>query len=682
MFDKAFKRVNTFEDFRTELVEGKEKRVGTELIQENAKKQKVEDDKETAELKQCLEIILDKEEKTIDAIPLAVKFPSIVGWKIHKEGRKNYYQIMRADGKSQMYMIFSHMLKSFNREDLEDLYKGLTPSCSARRLVEYFCVHISQLVPISVNCATIFEVYCRALGMVPTIPLFRVFYKLYKFFLVDRRAAPIAMALWHHDASVAVPFPKPSEYNEQDAARLGEIAIPLHKPYNMLTMAEFLRLPDLHGCKVAAGALLPPGAVLKTHLTTLSTRLEDVLAKTGAMEMVEVPCRKVLADKEKKNRKAEVKAAAKADDHDDIHIERVASNKCAGGMGAPRKKRKTCVDTPLVNADSEHVSSPTPINQSLSVVAPANEKHVSKTASAAQLAALQNQTDGQGSPLDLVNKNVEELVAGKGRGDDHDNVNVAIEGHGDNADGLFGLRTQPSPNNNSRPRIESVKKPMCDKQLPDTEAGILATYLSLPNEDILILAQQANVILCFEALIEEHDDLVHAHKSCKDVKARYKECKKELEKALKQSEEDAHQLRLVREKFVVECGNGEMVRRRIINEYLPTFAHQLYQSAEYKWSLGEVFSLAIGKGFIDGISVGQKDEDVQTILKATLGVNPMYSSTFMEEYNKLFDKRYPYVDKVARSYLLDPTDLHNVMPNETGSTPGQGPRDTPMASYA
>ncbi|GJS26252.1 putative ribonuclease H-like domain-containing protein [Tanacetum coccineum] len=48
MFDRAFKRVNTFEDFRTELVEGKEKRAGTELVQEITKKQKVEDDKETA----------------------------------------------------------------------------------------------------------------------------------------------------------------------------------------------------------------------------------------------------------------------------------------------------------------------------------------------------------------------------------------------------------------------------------------------------------------------------------------------------------------------------------------------------------------------------------------------------------------------------------------------------------
>ncbi|GKB57569.1 hypothetical protein Tco_0913755, partial [Tanacetum coccineum] len=82
MFDRAFKRVNTFNDFRTRLVEGKEKRAGEELIQESSKKQKVDNDKETAEHKQCLEIIPDEEEVTIDVIPLAVKSPSIVGWKI------------------------------------------------------------------------------------------------------------------------------------------------------------------------------------------------------------------------------------------------------------------------------------------------------------------------------------------------------------------------------------------------------------------------------------------------------------------------------------------------------------------------------------------------------------------------------------------------------------------------
>ncbi|GJW48334.1 hypothetical protein Tco_0079980 [Tanacetum coccineum] len=136
MFDRAFKRVNTFGYFRTELVEGREKRAGAELAQEITKKQKVEDDKETAKLKRCLEITPVKEEVIIDVVPLAVKSPSIVGWKIHKEGRKSYYQIIRADGKSRMYMIFSHVLKSFDREDLETLYKLVKAKYKSTKPVE------------------------------------------------------------------------------------------------------------------------------------------------------------------------------------------------------------------------------------------------------------------------------------------------------------------------------------------------------------------------------------------------------------------------------------------------------------------------------------------------------------------------------------------------------------------
>nr|GEV11581.1 hypothetical protein [Tanacetum cinerariifolium] len=64
----------------TELVEGKEKRAGTDLIQEIIKKEKVEDDKETSELKQFMEIILD-EEVAIDGIPFSVKSQKIVDTK-------------------------------------------------------------------------------------------------------------------------------------------------------------------------------------------------------------------------------------------------------------------------------------------------------------------------------------------------------------------------------------------------------------------------------------------------------------------------------------------------------------------------------------------------------------------------------------------------------------------------
>ncbi|GKC41925.1 hypothetical protein Tco_1059647 [Tanacetum coccineum] len=83
-----------------------------------------------------MEVIPDEEEVAIDVLPLATKSPKIFNWKIHKEGKKSYYQIVRADGKSQMYMILSQMLKSFDREDLEDLYKLVKARYGSTRLVE------------------------------------------------------------------------------------------------------------------------------------------------------------------------------------------------------------------------------------------------------------------------------------------------------------------------------------------------------------------------------------------------------------------------------------------------------------------------------------------------------------------------------------------------------------------
>ncbi|GJV55068.1 hypothetical protein Tco_1456073 [Tanacetum coccineum] len=136
MFDREFKRVNTFVDFKTDFVEGSSKRAGEELEQESTKKQKVDGDKDTAELQRLMEVILDEEEVAIDVVSLATKSLKIVDWKIHKEGKKSYYQIVRADEKSQMYIIFSQMLKSFDREDLEDFYKLVKARYGSTRPVE------------------------------------------------------------------------------------------------------------------------------------------------------------------------------------------------------------------------------------------------------------------------------------------------------------------------------------------------------------------------------------------------------------------------------------------------------------------------------------------------------------------------------------------------------------------
>ncbi|GJU00247.1 hypothetical protein Tco_1110585 [Tanacetum coccineum] len=149
LFDKAMKRVNIFVDMDTELVEGSKvraeaeiaqesssKRTCTELEQESIKKKKVDEDKETAELQRLIEVVPDKEEVAIDAIPLATRPPIIVDYKIHKEGKKTYYQIIRADGSLKMYLVFNHMLKSFDREDLKTLWKLLKAKHGSTRQEE------------------------------------------------------------------------------------------------------------------------------------------------------------------------------------------------------------------------------------------------------------------------------------------------------------------------------------------------------------------------------------------------------------------------------------------------------------------------------------------------------------------------------------------------------------------
>ncbi|GKB55990.1 hypothetical protein Tco_0912176, partial [Tanacetum coccineum] len=105
--------------------ESSSKRAGTKLEQESIKKQKVDEDKETTELQKLIEVVPDKKEVAIDAIPLAIKPPSIVDYEIHKEGKKTYYQIIRTDGSSKMYLVFSHMLKSFDTKEFKIHSSGI-----------------------------------------------------------------------------------------------------------------------------------------------------------------------------------------------------------------------------------------------------------------------------------------------------------------------------------------------------------------------------------------------------------------------------------------------------------------------------------------------------------------------------------------------------------------------------
>ncbi|GJY23745.1 hypothetical protein Tco_0397403 [Tanacetum coccineum] len=112
--------------------------IASKLQAEFDEEQKLEEDKETAELQRLIKVVPDKEELAIDVIPLATKPPSIIDYKIYKEGKKTYYQIIKADGSLKIYIVFSHMLKSFNREDLETLWKLVKAKHGSTRPEEGF----------------------------------------------------------------------------------------------------------------------------------------------------------------------------------------------------------------------------------------------------------------------------------------------------------------------------------------------------------------------------------------------------------------------------------------------------------------------------------------------------------------------------------------------------------------
>ncbi|GJT42075.1 hypothetical protein Tco_0941940 [Tanacetum coccineum] len=130
MFDKAYKQVNDFVPMDTKSNRKKavsKKRAGERPSKESAKRQKIDGDAEKAELKACLEIIPED---------------------------KMYYQIIRADGRTKYYKIFSAMLDDFDRQDVLDLYrlvkerfKSTSPEGYDRYFGEISSIYLNQNDP-------------------------------------------------------------------------------------------------------------------------------------------------------------------------------------------------------------------------------------------------------------------------------------------------------------------------------------------------------------------------------------------------------------------------------------------------------------------------------------------------------------------------------------------------------
>nr|GEX61402.1 ribonuclease H-like domain, reverse transcriptase, RNA-dependent DNA polymerase [Tanacetum cinerariifolium] len=79
-------------------------------------------DEEVEKIKRHLQIVPnDEDDIYTEATPLARKV--LVDYEIYNENNKSYFKIKRADGSHQLYISFLSMLRNFDREDSEVLWK-------------------------------------------------------------------------------------------------------------------------------------------------------------------------------------------------------------------------------------------------------------------------------------------------------------------------------------------------------------------------------------------------------------------------------------------------------------------------------------------------------------------------------------------------------------------------------
>nr|GEV44169.1 reverse transcriptase domain-containing protein [Tanacetum cinerariifolium] len=131
------------------------KQKGDELEQDNTEKQKLEEQEEAEELKRNLEIVPDDEDDVFVIVtPSSSKPPTIMDYKIYMERKKEHFQIIRANGNHQMYLAFSTMLKNFDKEDLEVLWKivkGRFKKSQPKEVLDVFLWHTLKEVLLKLN---------------------------------------------------------------------------------------------------------------------------------------------------------------------------------------------------------------------------------------------------------------------------------------------------------------------------------------------------------------------------------------------------------------------------------------------------------------------------------------------------------------------------------------------------
>ncbi|GKB11107.1 hypothetical protein Tco_0845030, partial [Tanacetum coccineum] len=94
-----------------------------------------------------------------------------------------------------------------------------------------------------------------------------------------------------------------------------------------------------------------------------------------------------------------------------------------------------------------------------------------------------------------------------------------------------------------------------------------------------------------------------------------------------------------------------------------TAISRLLTSVEYQKSLAVPNGLCFTAGWLGGLSLRRKEEEIDAVLTHTNNLNIEGSKVCKEKYHELFTMQYPYIQKIVDSYRLLLDALMKVSPD-------------------
>ncbi|GKB77220.1 hypothetical protein Tco_0944115 [Tanacetum coccineum] len=533
-------------------------------------------------------------------------------------------------------------------------------------VLDHFRVHISQLVPIGLTRLTLFELYCRSLRIVPSVNLFRVFYKIGKqgdwyedqgfSFYRSRRAIPQAMAWRHHDSDIHDLLPTDG-FRASDVVTLTDQSIdirpvpsgllfhaglattwecsgflPIFKDTegNVVTMSEYLRFPFLDGATIEQGDALSARDAITSHTTGPLLVNQSLPEKTARLKEVEIPDPKIVAIRERKAR-----AAAK---------KRAERKRAAGGEGGSKgkpKRRKVSAVRAEEEDSTEEASSASPLR----TVAP-NPSFLLKDVDDAGIA--ESREDEHVIIILLTERPVPARNPEKTAVQDLVPV-VRSNLAGDHADGA----------ESSRPG--SVYVPECPSHRKVSMA-LLEIYQQVRGEHAG----------CAEKLINAERERDELRAVNADQASHIKELEAELarkDSALVFSDRVSNERAVENERLVSKLGCLEKEKTDSIGKLLPTVVRRLLNSHEYKESLSIPFNLAIQAGWAKGLAVKRSEEDLMDVLREVQGFDPHSDTRMTRRTVQELLKMYPAPPPQDAPTKVNPS---SQAPDSSKSVPPRG----------